>query len=678
MKVKHFNLSYPAKIFYAVVIFCIIPNYISAQKYIVTTKRTEVVNLKYSLNDCNNYKKYTGFYFPEYEITDSAVSQAIKPFVKVKKNIPDFIKSKYLWDIQLKRTIDCHLDSTIFYFRYFITNVKTIDIYIHSITDNEWYIYKTNPEFQNYQIPIQVDFSKWTSCNNPGKKSFLSDSVYLKNIDRIVFTIDLINPKAKYDFCVANFKIFNIKEVNIEINHPFFDEFSGKKNSLADIDYNSYCKEPGQPFLLSPFFFYTIIPIQSNKFDILNPSSQNRIQMTSDVFYHILDKYPFYSERNIDKQKTMKRLKSYFSNFSTYEMIEDSIKSLIDEFQDPHFYVHAGNKIKEKEANLVDGPVRIIEINNEFYIASVFDTLLIKEIQPGMNVLKIDNVYTNSLIDSLSNNYKGTSCVRRIKATSRVLKRLREDSCILTLSNLKRDTFLVKIYYNRKNIIPNGFIVKQGTLRILEPNTAYYKLNHCINGTYIQFLNNYYIFKNQKNLIIDLRNAPGGEENEIINIASCFITEPRVYNNYIYNIRDSYDLKETTILQPNKLLNLANLNIYILINERTACAFEGFVNFMKLNTNTTIIGTSKTSGSYIATYELHFPWGLICSFNNLGKPILPGIGNIENKGIEPDIWVSLNKVDELAPYNDKVLQTALRIISKKNAIHNKKTQLIKW
>jgi C-terminal processing protease CtpA/Prc len=117
------------------------------------------------------------------------------------------------------------------------------------------------------------------------------------------------------------------------------------------------------------------------------------------------------------------------------------------------------------------------------------------------------------------------------------------------------------------------------------------------------------------------------------------------------------------MIHPNKHINLFHLKVIILGNERTACACEMFINFMQTNHNALLVSNNQTGGSYASIFEISFPSGFSCKINGLAKLFTPENKVIETKGIQPDIYVQLNKVHDLAPYNDKILQTAISVLN---------------
>lgn len=77
---------------------------------------------------------------------------------------------------------------------------------------------------------------------------------------------------------------------------------------------------------------------------------------------------------------------------------------------------------------------------------------------------------------------------------------------------------------------------------------------------------------------------------------------------------------------------------------------------------TKVVGTEKTGGAFANVYTLRFEDGNTVRINSLVK-IYPGSQAIlESNGIRPDIWVSMNKIEDLAPFEDKVLKTAMAIL----------------
>jgi carboxyl-terminal processing protease len=106
--------------------------------------------------------------------------------------------------------------------------------------------------------------------------------------------------------------------------------------------------------------------------------------------------------------------------------------------------------------------------------------------------------------------------------------------------------------------------------------------------------------KNIKDLIIDLRNNPGGDDDMVANILGHFTNEEKFYeyvsyyNKYTkkFEINDS----ETRTVNPSKLY--FDGKIAILINNKTGSSGEGMPIVLKGSPNIKIIGFTPTNGSF--------------------------------------------------------------------------------
>ena len=158
---------------------------------------------------------------------------------------------------------------------------------------------------------------------------------------------------------------------------------------------------------------------------------------------------------------------------------------------------------------------------------------------------------------------------------------------------------------------------------------------------------------------MDLRGNPGGFEIEAIKIASCFIKHPFEYCTQKYSTANKVYAGKT-IIKPNTFMNLADSKVIILVDNKTACASESFTMMLKKTNAAVIVGSANTSGSFSTVYSFHLPENISLSANVLSKTYVTNEHNIlENKGINPDVLVSINSYSDLYGYNDKVLEAAM-------------------
>jgi len=630
----------------------------------IVTETDSITKKIFSIRNNEKTKFNKGFYFPPFWPSDSILKDGYTLNFKKQqlKNIK-INKDVTIWEYKLKNSIQCHLDSTFLYQRFKINNINNYKILLYA-DDGSCYIKNFSVNYKGYQIPQTNKLNQWNLFNKSNKintNSSQRDSVIkLIHIHKIAVVIPSKNSVEKREFTIGDFRLYNKIKVKKEFVHPFFEDIKGN-SSIDRIKNNSLSEVSGLPLLLASFPYYVWY---TGNFGPLQVKISNNNEM--DVFYkivrHSIYKYPFFKERNINEKKIKKRVNKLKSCNDT--LIVDSLVSIINSFHDPHFYI---KRNKEKKTSLKHKshkrPIHGVYLNGNYYIGAVFDTTLRKKLNPGMEILFVNGKPIEKVIDSLSKSYNGTPSSRRKKAISQLFyKKKTESTRICVLSDNDKDTINTQIYYKNKCIVPKRFTPKHMAFYNIGSNTSYLKLNSFSLGDYTRFINYYNELKDQKSIIIDLRNNSGGENIAAMRIASCFIQRPKIYNRVSYLFNKNNRLKEPTVIQPNLEKNLSHLQIILLINKSTACSSEEFISFIKsAKKSSFVVGAKTTAGTLATKYSIAFPSGFKFNFNSLAKIITSNGKIIEGKGIEPDIHVYLEQVEDFAPYKDKILKTAIQL-----------------
>lgn len=134
--------------------------------------------------------------------------------------------------------------------------------------------------------------------------------------------------------------------------------------------------------------------------------------------------------------------------------------------------------------------------------------------------------------------------------------------------------------------------------------------------------------KKINNIIIDLRNNPGGLLMEAVRALEFFVPEgPLVHIGY----------KNGTVETLYSSLKKPKYNLAVLINENSASASEIFAGAVQDTGAGTVIGTtSYGKGTVQVMYQLRFGDGMKIT---IAEYLTPNKRNINNTGIEPDIVV---------------------------------------
>lgn len=596
-------------------------------------------------------KKYTGYFFPEFLEGDTIITYTYNP-LKVERNPKSDIK--YIWTKQISS--DLSIDSSFLTLKYFQSNVKKIEIFIgvgNSKIIRKLSLIKLN---DGINLPIYSFISTWDTIK--------SENCIPKNVNSTDKFLSIIAypiiAKKKINFAIADLRLVKMNQVKSEFNHPFF--MSAKKESYIPHFKTNFTDEQSLLRNLSSTFWEP----NSNPTLHFITDSQKTVNNVKDFFSAVFTKYPFYEERNIEKNKILAKYQKVLDNDTiTIDQLWNEIAVIANSFKDPHFNISNSNQYqpRSKEAKMkIMGPIKLFEFYQNIYIAAIFDSTLRYKLTQGMKVLKIDNIDVNKYIDSLANNERGKYITRRSKAIDKALYRFPMDSASLNIQD-SNSSKTVTIKYNHENIIPQEFRGIHCEFREYENGRiVYYRINQWDHESYFSFLNHINKLKKAFGIIIDLRNNPGGMDLEVKKFSSLFIETPKIYmhNEYFWN--EDKTIRETQIVKPHRYFNLSHLKVTILANSRTACASEEFIDFMKKETGALLISDDVTAGTYANVYTLIFPGNRICKINCLDKIYPSSYKTIENKGIIPDIWVTLHDVNDLAPYRDKLLSTAMQYL----------------
>jgi C-terminal processing protease CtpA/Prc len=649
----------PKPIFITLLISIITETSIWPQWKIVTENDVVTTSL-FSIRHNSEYKFHKGYYFPEFTLTDTVWEDGYK--LSFRHKVPEGMVWKHTW----KKNIPCYSDSTYIYQRVYLKNIESYDILL-CMDNDTWYQKTFNITYDGYQVPTFTEISDWFDHTGEDKKNthYPANNAQAQqyHINKMDIIIHPGKASEKCEFVIGGFRIFNRKKVEKEVVHPFFEDMKGR-SLLGKVTYNSLSELPGIPVLLSAFPYYCHYGNMEGNQGGFTVKDTDPYFDEPDILYqmvrHAIYKYPFFGISDVQEEDVKHKI-GHLANYKDSSRA-DTLSHIIGLFHDPHFYLSPKNITPTTTETRFQRPIQAVYLDGAFYIGAVFDTTLLKQVQPGMRIVSVDGIPAQQMIGSLSAKYRGSAAVQRNKALSGLFYKQEGDSSrVGLLTDNQSDTLTLTFFYKNTCVIPKNFTPEHMLFHQVSPFISYLRINSWMIGNYIRFLNYYPALKNSRALILDLRNNPGGEEAEVIRLASCFIRQPEIFNTPSYPADDDHTLKETLVIYPNKQRNLSHLHLIFLVNERTACASEIFIRFIKTRANGLVIGSSKTSGTYAYAYQVSFPSGLKLTLNATCTPYPTDNRIIERSGIEPDIWVYLKEVKDFAPYNDKLLKTAIRV-----------------
>ena len=532
------------------------------------------IDTLYSIHD-DNFKRIPGFYYPAMYKFDSILYKGINPVKKLKRN-------KLLGDEKKIQgwckifSVPIQIDtSTLFYLRLYLENIKEYVLFLNSGNDSCWYKKIQEVDYARYQEPLFLNLNQWENIRT-GEK-LISDKRKTNTIHQLILQVKPYS--KKFNFFIGDFMIYKRKE----FEHPYYDplfESLNNINSLEHCKYNSLSKLPNSPLLLSSYNMYN--PGGNEYFVVSEDTTKSKMkEIETKIVSSILHYYPFYNERKIDKEHVLAK----FLKITKYgpDQFWDSLRVLVKQFHDPHFFIEKKNEQRGTETHiatlekLID-PVRAYQINGEFYIAAIFDTTLLDKVFIGDKIIAIKGNNIGKALNQLEDSFSGTRNARKQKSISQLLKGYQGDTTSIILVRELKDTFEYKIIYDALSIkINSNFKPKHCDFKFYN-DIAYFRANLFMKDTWLRFLNYADELKKSKGLIFDIRNNGGGDLQTVLDIFSMFIKEPCIVLNYESPVLDNF--RETCVVKPNNIFHF-DIPVVILINKGTACGSELFAYLMK-------------------------------------------------------------------------------------------------
>ncbi len=609
----------------------------------------------------------SGYYFPVYFPGDAVVTSGLH--LSGSADIPEEIradlspsKAFYSWTYSFENPVKCTMKESILYQRMYVEHVTQYSIYIHSSIDNGWYKKSYSIPFERYQIPEIDAIASLTRIGGESTRNSYP-SVFEDNqvneIDEI--TIVVFPRSEKFEFVVGDLKIANWERSRIEYNHPLFDPIVKKETSRL-VPRDIFSISDNLPVVTAPLYMRSTDKSAGTNFHIV-PDYNQKTELKSirmlkeDTISRILSLYPFYGvNQNVDKSQVLDRFAEICKlPLGQNEAFEDSIRQLVSDFNDVHFDI-VTRPITSPRVKV--SPLALYEIENDIYIAAVFDTLLTDLV--GNRIVSIDDVPIQEAILKESRIHKGSGTVRRRKALNTILKREKYEQVTLRVQTGPEHSKDVTIRYDSKIVIPPGFVPAHGDFRMLEDNIAYFRVARWTPDVWIRFLNHSEQIRNSKGIVLDLRSNGGGDMRVVIRLVSTFLDQP-VVSGHLVTPADGRT--ESMIVYPHPVFRF-NQPMMILANNRTACASEEFIDTMRYAGKARMLSNSKTQGTDSALIYVTLPDGFRIATNTWMIRLSASGESIEASGIEPDYWVHLDHVDDLAHREDKLLKVATTILEK--------------
>ena len=327
------------------------------------------------------------------------------------------------------------------------------------------------------------------------------------------------------------------------------------------------------------------------------------------------------------------------------------IKDLIER----NYVYHIG------EQQLIEGAIKglfyNLDENSDYYTKEEFDFLMEDLIGDfvGIGVYIAEENGQIVIVDTIKN---GPAHRAGIKSGDIILSIDKQDIKGLSLNHVVKlikgeEGTKVNIKVQRTENKYLNFNVKREKLRIdpvkyniINKDIGYIKLNQFSQGSYEEVVLALKEFdkKGISNIIIDLRDNPGGFLDEVIKISKLFIPKgPIVHIKY----KDYIKTYESNLVK-------TKYNLRVIVNENSASASEIFAGAVQDRKAGTVIG-STTYGKATVQQLVSLPKGDGMKLT-IGEYLTPNKRNINKKGIVPDIIVE-NQRDK-----DLQLQKAIKVL----------------
>lgn len=601
----------------------------------------------YAFANQDNKGRAVNLHFPAYDMYEKDLSTGYR--LKLKKAAGG--KEQY---VALKVPAGLPFEpGYTFYQRVHTVNVKSFSVYLYNGGASKWMSLEYNVEKDGYQIPYHVNLAEWKEGAFAAGKADPS-TAYL--------VCRPADARKTVTFTAGAFAIGRQYLSDVAVSHNFFKGIACGEEAPPQ----TRPQKPGillSQFSVPPDLDYLTFPLPAQlKIKHTGPSGVREPELLYQLMKKVFQHYLFYQETGIDQEKAQMAFEARFrerllaADSLDCNLSKDFSDFLQTTFKDPHFGVTMSSKCEEyQKSRLVRGPIHLYELDKKVRVAAVLDSAYRGRLPLGTELQTINGAAVGPLVDSLQR--KLGPWERRADIVSDLLKARRQDSTVLGFKGIKEK---ITVKYNKKLHVPNNFRLLHCQYKKLENEISYFRVRQWDFTVYFEFIKRWPEIERSKNLILDLRKNGGGEYLSVLRMLTVFVHRPMVH----FKTEVSRDAYESLVVTPNPYFNFPKeKNIVILVDSHTACASESFILGMTGLPNVTIMGADKTFGTDASRFDIAFPSGFKFYINCIARKTVFGDDFVvENKGINPDVWVHLQNVEDLEPYQDKVLRSAVHFL----------------
>lgn len=632
-------------------------NMLPAQWLITTNQSTRVHDYDVVPFGKNARAKGQYAFFGRAEsMLENAVTEGIDPF-QTMVVAPGFsTRPVPAWKVPLAAHLSFPENAPVFcYTNLYTRNVRSFTVWLHNTT-GFWMGKEIALSGEKYTGPIEFAYNGRDIKIREGREMTEKEPAKMpldeaSEIDSILVTLTPVNENRPAECVIGECRLFQRRNIAHHSRAMFLYDYTGdtafRPKQQVNRQFGSsypFAQLVSQVNFAPSDFFFTADSAYSDA---------EREKAFFRLVRFMFEKYPFYREHKLDRQYFLAKLNDIERSGAGFQSQLHALQSLIRQYHDGHFRLDMGNEEKR-----IMGPIAARSFSNGVCISVVFDEAIRQQITPGMKIRTVNAVPVEQYIDSLARNEYGDSRERTELAISRLFYGKQNDSVRLELEDSAGAVKQVKFSYAGKITPPERFRPKHFQFYTNPEKWGYLRVNFWTMGSWINFFNLADTLKTLKGIVFDLRGNPGGAEIEPMRVASCFLKQPV---SYAYCRYSANSVPVANILVPNPFLDLSHLQVKVLVDNKTACASEQFINILKKAVHAKVIGARATAGSYANAAYFYFPGNITLTTNVMQKTYLDDKGSsIEFTGIKPDKLVTLNSYKDLFGYDDKVLKEAMK------------------
>ena len=343
-------------------------------------------------------------------------------------------------------------------------------------------------------------------------------------------------------------------------------------------------------------------------------------------------------------------LSRYYKPVDINALLEGAVKGLAEGVEDPYTVYYNPEEMKkfmEESSGNYEGIGVLVSMDENYLltVAEVFPETPAKEagIKKGDKIVKVDQEDVTSIRDP-------DDIVKKIKGPPGTMVKItvfREEIKDYIDFDLTRQTINVSYISSR----------------MLDDNIGYIRIKQFDNDISQDFRNhlNSLLAEGMKGLVIDLRDNPGGDYNEVVKICDMLLP-----SGLIVYVEDRYGNRREEFSDSN----FVDIPMSVLINGYSASASEIMSAALKDYHKAVLVGTKTFGKGLVQQIDVRFPNGAGLKYT-IAKYLTPSGLSIQDVGVEPDIEIMLDaefrntSIDDIPIEKDNQLQAAISEVRKK-------------